>query len=125
MITGWVSSNLEATVRLSLQSLRGEEQVIEAVIDTGFSGFLTLPPGLIEALGLRFLKRGQAVLGDGSTVIFNTYEAVILWDGQPRRISVDAAETDPLLGMSLLFGCELTMLVVEGGDTSIRPLVQA
>ena len=122
MITGWVSSNLEATIRLSLQGPRGEEQAIEAVIDTGFSGFLTLPPDLVEALGLRFLKRGQAVLGDGSTVIFNTYEATVLWDGQPRRISVDAAETDPLLGMGLLFGCELTMVVVEGGDTIIRSL---
>jgi hypothetical protein len=62
------------------------------------------------------------VLGDGSTVIFNTYEAIILWDGQSRRISVDAAETDPLLGMGLLSGCALTIEVVEGGDTLIRPL---
>jgi clan AA aspartic protease len=122
MIAGRVNSSLEATIRLPLVSPRGEEQALEAVIDTGFSGFLTLPPDLVESLGLRFLKRGQAVLGDGSTVIFNTYEATILWDGQSRRISVDAAETDPLLGMGLLSGCELTIEVVEGGDTLIRPL---
>lgn len=122
MIAGRVNSSLEATIRLPLISPRGEEQALEAVIDTGFSGFLTLPPDLAESLGLRFLKRGQAVLGDGSTVIFNTYEAIILWDGQSPRISVDAAETDPLLGMGLLYGCELTIEVVEGGDTLIRPL---
>jgi predicted aspartyl protease len=44
MITGRVNANLEATVRLSLRSRQGAEKVVEAVIDTGFSGFLTLPP---------------------------------------------------------------------------------
>jgi clan AA aspartic protease len=122
MIIGSVSSDLEAVVRLPLWSPRGEEQLIDAVIDTGFSGFLTLPPGLVAALGLRFLRRGQAVLGDGGTVIFDTYEAFILWDDRSRRISVDAADTDPLLGMSLLAGSEVSIQVIEGGETVIRPL---
>ena len=91
MITGRVSAALEATVRLSLRGRQGDETVVEAVVDTGFSGFLTLPPDLVEELDLKFHKRGQAVLGDGSTVVFDTYEAVILWNGRPRRIAIDAA----------------------------------
>jgi predicted aspartyl protease len=51
-----------------------------------------LPPDLVEELGLKFHKRGQAVLGDGSTVVFDTYGAVILWNGRARRIAIDAAE---------------------------------
>jgi clan AA aspartic protease len=104
LITGRVNASLEATVCLSLRSRQGGERVVEAVVDTGFSGFLTLPPDLVEELGLKFLKRGQAVLGDGSTVVFDTYEAVILWSGRARRIAIDAAEVDPLLGVRLLYG---------------------
>jgi predicted aspartyl protease len=81
-----------------------------------------LPPGLVSELGLRFHKRGQAVLGDGSTVVFNTYEATVLWDGRSRRIGVDAADTEPLLGMGLLDGYDLHIQVVEGGKTQIQAL---
>jgi clan AA aspartic protease len=104
MITGRVNESLEATIRISLRNHQGDEKVVEAVVDTGFSGFLTLPSHLIEELGLTFHKRGQAVLGDGSTVVFDTYEAVILWNGRARRIAIDAAEVDPLLGVRLLYG---------------------
>ena len=92
------------------------------MIDTGFSGFLTLPFHLVEELGLTFHKRGQAVLGDGSTVVFDTYEAVILWNGRARRIAVDAAEVDPLLGVRLLYGYELSVEMIEDGDVVIQAL---
>jgi clan AA aspartic protease len=122
MITGRVSARLEATVGISVRSHRGTDRVIEAVVDTGFSGFLTLPPNLVAALGLRFHKRGEAVLGDGSTTVFDTYEAIVLWNGHPRRISIDEADTDPLLGMRLLYGHELSAQIVEDGEVSIREL---
>jgi clan AA aspartic protease len=122
LITGRVNASLEATVRLSLRNRQGGERVVEAVVDTGFSGFLTLPPDLVEELGLKFHKRGQAVLGDGSTVVFDTYEAVILWNGRVRRIAIDAAEVDPLLGVRLLYGHALSVDFVEDGDVIIQAL---
>ena len=122
MISGWVNVYREAVVRLPVRSPQGREQAIETVIDTGFNGYLTLPPDLIAALGLPFRRNGRALLGDGSTVTFDIHEAVILWGGRPRRIVVDAADTDPLLGMALLYGHELNLQVVEGGDAVIRPL---
>jgi hypothetical protein len=39
-----------------------------------------------------------------------------------RRIPIDAAETDPLLGMGLLYGHELSVHVIEGGELLIRSL---
>jgi len=54
MISGWVNSYREAIVHLPVRSLDGREQGIEAVIDTGFNGYLTLPPDLISALNLPF-----------------------------------------------------------------------
>jgi clan AA aspartic protease len=122
MISGWVNTYREAIVRLPVRSLQGREQTVEVVIDTGFNGYLTLPPDLISALGLPFRRNGRAVLGDGSEITFDIHEAVILWDGKPRRIAVDAADTEPLLGMSLLDGHELSLQVIEGGQALIRSL---
>jgi clan AA aspartic protease len=122
MILGWVNTYREAVVRLPVRGLQDREQTVEVVIDTGFNGYLTLPPDLISALGLPFRRSGRAVLGDGSEITFDIHEAVILWDGQPRRIAVDAADTEPLLGMSLLDGHELNLQVIEGGQALIRSL---
>ena len=122
MISGRVNAFSEAVVRLSIRSPQGQTQAIEVVIDTGFNGHLTLPPALISALGLPFRRSGRALLGDGSAVTFDIHEAVILWDGQPRRVPVDAAETDPLLGMGMLHGHELCVQVIEHGQALIRPL---
>jgi predicted aspartyl protease len=60
MITGMVNANREATIRLVVSGPSGQQQEIEAIIDTGFTGFLTLPPALIQALGLAWLCRNRA-----------------------------------------------------------------
>jgi predicted aspartyl protease len=58
MTTGAVNARLEAVLELTVQS-RESQQEIEAVIDTGFNGFLTLPPTIINMLSLRWLARQQ------------------------------------------------------------------
>jgi clan AA aspartic protease len=123
MISGSVNAYREATVRLPLLNLQGQKQEVEAVVDTGFNGYLTLPPQLIAALELPFRRHGRAVLGDGSSITFDIHEAIILWGGKLRHISVDAADTDPLLGMALLHGHELSLQAIQGGSVSIKPLL--
>jgi len=122
MIVGHVNSFCEAIVRLSIRGFMAGEHEVEAIVDTGYNGYLTLPPDLITALQLPFRRRSSAVLGDGSATAFNVHEATIAWDGQLRRIPVDAATTEPLLGMRLLYGHNLTVDVLEEGELSIRKL---
>jgi len=107
MITGRVNADFEPIIPLSIYDVNGKIYTQEAIIDTGFNGWLSLSPDLIDQLNLRWKRRGRALLGDGSECIFNVYEAVILWDGSPLRIPIDEADSEPLVGMSLMEGYQL------------------
>lgn len=49
------------------------------------------------------------------SVFFNVYEATVIWDEEPLIIPVDEADSQPLIGMSLMKGYRLTVQVLEGG----------
>lgn len=122
MITGIVTGAREAVISLTVRGPNGQEHEIEAVIDTGFDGSLTLPPALVTALGLPWRRRGRALLADGNESVFDICEATVIWDGRARRVSVDEVDVMPLVGMSLLYGYELTVQIVEGGRVHLKPL---
>ena len=122
MIRGVVTGNREATLRLTLDGTGRRQEDIEAIIDTGFSGFLTLPPALIASLGLRWRGREQAVLGDGSLHLYDVYSASVIWDGTRRIVEIDAVDTDSLIGMSLLYGYDIRIQAIEGGSVTIEAL---
>jgi len=122
MITGLVTADRQAIITLTVRGPAGQEHEIEAIVDTGFDGWLSLPSSVIVQLGLTWLQRGRALLADGRESVFDIYEATVIWDGQVRRIPVDEAETTPLVGMSLLDGYELTMQVRSSGNVIIRAL---
>jgi predicted aspartyl protease len=42
------------------------KQMVEALIDTGFSGLLSLPSSMIKLLGLPWIFSDSVRLGDGS-----------------------------------------------------------
>jgi clan AA aspartic protease len=122
MMSGIVDRNCEATIQLIVSNELEQNQVINAVIDTGFTGFLTLPLTVINRLNLRLYSREEGTLGDGSTCIFDVYSGLVIWDGEYRYIDVNAAETDPLVGMSLLYGYQVKIDAIEGGTVTIQAL---
>jgi len=120
MITGTVNADFEPIIPISIYDLNGKVYTQEAIIDTGFNGWLSLSPNLINQLNLRWKRRGRAILGDGSKCVFNIYEAVILWDGYPRTIPIDEADSEPLIGISLMKGYQLTIQVWKGGNVELH-----
>jgi clan AA aspartic protease len=120
MITGTVNARRDAVVTLTVFGSSGQSQAVEAVIDTGFNDFLTLPPMTIADLGLRTDGFGRVALGDGSVEFVDYYKAVVIWDALPRIVDIQAADTDPLVGMALMAGHELRIQVVDGGAVTIE-----
>jgi len=120
MMTGAVNPELEALLQLTVRDAGGQPQSVPAVIDTGFNGFLTLPPTLVATLGLPWLCGQEGQLADGSVQAFDVYVATVDWDGQPRSVEVDAAEAQPLIGMGLMQGSELRIQVRPGGSVTIE-----
>lgn len=121
MITGIVE-RYHALVRLTVRGREGREGEAEFVLDTGFTGFLTLPPSVCGALELRYLRPMPATLAGGNPVIVEVYEAVVLWDGEERDVEVLAMENTPLLGMLMLDGSDVRLQVTDGGLITIEAL---
>ena len=92
------------------------------LIDTGFNGFLTLPSEIIAKLDLSWNGSDTVTLGDGSETLFDIYSARIIWDGQFREVDIAESETEPLIGMGLLYGYKLQIEVVERGLVTIVAL---
>jgi len=122
MIPGVVNDNLEAAVHLQVRGPGGREQDTEAVIDTGFNGFLTVSSALARRLGLLRIGRSRVRLASGQEEVLDLYEIEVLWDGQWRAVETDAAETDALVGMSLAYGYSVYVEVIESGCVVIEPL---
>lgn len=122
MIPGSVNANLEATVRLLVRGPGGQEQDLEAVIDTGFNGFLTVSSVLLRQLGLTRIGRSRVRLANGQEELLDLYEIEVVWDGQWRTVEAEVAETDALVGMSLVYGYSVYVEAIEGGRVVIVPL---
>jgi clan AA aspartic protease len=122
MIHGVVNLRREATLPLVIGNSTGQREVINTVIDTGFDGFLSLPSEIIVRLGLPWTISNPATLGDGSEVLFDFYSGTVIWDGQYRTIDIAESETEPLLGMAMLYGYRSQVDNVEGGIVKIEVL---
>jgi len=122
MILGNVNNNREAIVQIVIVGNNNKRQLVRAVIDTGFTASLTLPPGVILTLELVCFAQQEGVLGNGEVHLFDVYEGSIIWDGQVKTIEINESNSDPLIGMSLLEGYELRIESIAGGSVTIQAL---
>ena len=122
MITGKIVNNQEATIELEVVSTDQLEK-IQTIIDTGFSGELTLSGDLIDRLGLPRIGDLPIILGDGYEVSVEMYLAIVLWHGEERIVQVLRTDDGkPLIGMSLLYGNRLILEIVTDGEVTIETL---
>ncbi len=122
MIRGRVDARRQARVSLEIRGNDGRIRSIEAVIDTGFSGYLTLPPAVIRRLGLEVDSQTNVILADNVPGRLNVSKGQILWHDRLRTIPFLAARGVPLLGMRLLAGSQLNIQVRPGGEVVIEEM---
>ena len=122
MITGSVTPTREAVISLELRGPDGRTARVQATIDTGFDSFLMLPMRLVTELHLEYDADASAVLADGTRVELAYYWVELAWDGAAISAPALAADCTPLVGMSLLYGCDLRIAVIDGGEVTIAPL---
>lgn len=123
-VSGEVTAEREAVLRLPVFGPEGENVTVEAVLDTGFTGHLTLPPGIVIELGLPLLGSRRSILADGSRVALDVHRAEVLWDGRRRRVQVLATGEagGALAGMALIWNHRMVLNATEGGEVVVERL---
>lgn len=82
----------------------------EALLDTGFDDFLSMPRDLADDLGLPVVGLEDYVLADGSTITSEMVAVRVLFAGRSRRIVGMVSESNEILmGVQLLRGHCLTI----------------
>jgi clan AA aspartic protease len=122
MMIGRVNANRGVIIQVAIVGSNKRLSSVRAVIDTGFTRDLTLPKSSIDQLGFAIRGVQEIILGDGSFQDFEMYDGAVIWNGQMRRVEVNAAETDSLIGMGLLEDCKLEIEARLGGEVKITPM---
>lgn len=65
------------------------------MVDTGFTGHLTLLSAMVEALGLPNIGSAESILTDGSMVMEDVCTARVLWHGEERPVRVLVSDAPP------------------------------
>jgi len=121
MMNGFFTSEGEPALSVHVAGPSGNLDV-EAVIDTGFNGELTLPREQIDMLGLPEATVTEVTLADGRVRDVPLYDAEALLSGVRRAVFVAELPTMPLVGTSLLQGFSLHIEFQVEGTIQVEPL---
>jgi clan AA aspartic protease len=121
-VHGAVNARIEAILRLRVRGPTGSEIEVDAVLDTGYTGSLTLPTAVADSLGLVRRSGGQAVLADGSSRRFDTFAAEVAWGDSWRGVVASGLGNEVLVGMGFLAGHVLRIEAIAGGAVEVVPI---
>ena len=120
MIRGRVNPYRQALITIDIVDAKGTMQSVEVILDTGFTGYLTLPPDSIRSFGLPFAGYRTFELANGESFNFNTYVATVSWHGRLSDAQVLQSDSAPLLGMDMLWDSSIRMEAWTGGEVIIE-----
>ena len=118
MITGHVE-NRQALVPITYRLPGQPDFVLKHVVDTGFTGELTLPLEAITTMGLPFAYDEEIKLANDSKELVPVHIATILWQGQEMAVRVFATGRRPLFGTTMMNDKELVIQFTDNGLITI------
>lgn len=111
--SGSVTAALEASLPVRLAG-----EVVECIVDTGFSGQLLLPRALADRLRLAIVGHEIFEMVGSHLLAADIALVEIEWLAQPRIVEVIISEgTDTLIGAELFAGARLTIDYAAGTVT--------
>jgi clan AA aspartic protease len=122
MIAGTVSSEREILIDLEVLGAGQSAFSLQAVVDTGFNGYLTLDSNTLKAADALSAGTRRAELGDGQIVDLELFLIKVNWLGDEREVLAVKADATPLVGMSMLWGCRIVFDARQNGEVIIDPL---
>ena len=124
MKIGTIDASGEALVPLTVEGLgsEGTQHDVEALLDTGFDGFLALPPTLIDVLDLEQVSREQYMTASGEIHFTGVYEAVVVFGDRRRVIDEIVEAAEPLMGVGCLWEFKVCLGFREDGDITLEKL---
>lgn len=122
MIRGRVSGDARALVTVEILDGAGCPRPLDVILDTGFTGYLTLPAEHIVRLGLPSVGRRTFELANGELFEFEAHLASVSWHGRRTDALTLKSDSEPLLGMTLLWGSRITVDALNGGEVAIEEL---
>ena len=121
MTTGHIDQHGRPVIPVDLFDLQGRLHRVEAMIDTGFDDFLTLPAHLVQRMGLVWASGIPMQVATSEWVQFDAYAAAVFWLGNRLPIRVLQTQPEILVGTRLLWESELTVQFWEGGAVNVQP----
>ncbi|MCY3925182.1 MAG: hypothetical protein OXG52_06695 [bacterium] len=125
MIRGRVSDDAQALITVEILDGEGRCRPLDFILDTGFTGYLTLPAESIRRLGLPAVGGRTFELANGELFEFEAYLASVSWHGRPTDAVTLKSDSAPLLGMTLLWGSRVIVDALSGGTVTIEELTSA
>lgn len=125
MVRGKVDVNRQAWVSIEMVGPDAQLRTVEAILDTGFTGSLTLTPDLIQQLGLAWSDTTEVTLASGEQEWWDSWTGQVLWQQRVRLVQILESNGTPLMGMELLENSQLTIQVRLGGDVLIEEMGEA
>lgn len=117
-----VSEDQQARVTLEIIDAEDHPCPVEMVLDTEFTGYLTLPTATIRQLGLSPVGRRALELGNGSISELEAYLTTVSMQGDPTDVLVLSSDSAPLVGMNLLCRSRVTLQAIADGKKDVQEL---
>ena len=121
MTIGHIDQHGHPVISVDLFDSQGRLRRVEAMIDTGFDDFLTLPAHWVQRLGLVWASRIPMQVATAEWAHFDIYAVDVLWFGNRLPIRVLQTQSEILVGNRLLRESQLTVQFWEGGSVNVLP----
>ena len=123
MIVGTVNDKLEPRIPLLVESSGGNQRQVDALVDTGFTGMLSLPQETVDQLQLMPDANGAALLADEQWHECSAFWGFVVWHGQSLFKRIHSLGAEVFVGTEFLSGTAMAAEFRPGGKVTLEKLV--